>query len=325
MLHNLVTLGIADETWKPLALALPVTLKHVLLLSRASPAPLRKQYGPAGSSKPVISLKRLSVSRNHWSVAASCCDTPLPCRFLSTLRNSGISLFELLIGTGSWCKPAGTRSWASSLGPVNAGAAKASSANARLRSITWGQRRRHGSLGTSGMGIVFLRLLLVCAEIGVTGLCFDIRIFGAHVAFSSLERQFNDWSRPLALVGVSEQGDLHVLIPELKRASGRLPVIPANWMNSASCTRSRSCSMPISAEPHSVRSSLNSSSTRTMAFGFFPVFSRNSSTSLCCTCLALDVSPFLSSTQMGCTNSLPFPLGLQVNDAATRLLPANKA
>ena len=78
----------------------------------------------------------------------------------------------------------------------------------------------------------------------------------------------------------------------LKRASGRLPVIPASWMNSASCTRSRLCSIPTSAEPHSVRSSSNSSSTRTIGFGFFPVFSRNSSTSLCCTYLALDISRF---------------------------------
>lgn len=28
---------------------------------------------------------------------------------------------------------------------------------------------------------------------------------------------------------------------------------------------------------------------------------------------------------MGGTNALPFPLGLQINDAATRLLPANEA
>jgi hypothetical protein len=121
------------------------------------------------------------------------------------------------------------------------------------------------------MGIVFLRLLLVFAKIGVTGLCFDIRIFGAHVPFSSLERQFNCWSGPFAFVWIPEQGNLHVLIPETQE--GLQPIAGNTGQLDEQCL------LHVVLHAHG-------------GFRLLSVFSRNSSTKLWCTCLALDVSQF---------------------------------
>ncbi len=144
MLKDKVSLGVANETCIFQYRYIRILSRDVLLLSRASPLPLRKQYGPTGSSKPVITPNVASRPRSQLSVAAAVDDTLTPLTVLSSLRNIGTPIIEFSMGSSCWFRPAGTRNRKSFSGPVSPDAAKAPSANTQAKEHDLGAKEEPG-------------------------------------------------------------------------------------------------------------------------------------------------------------------------------------
>jgi len=132
-------------------------LADLLLLSRASPFPLRKVYAPVGSSIPVVFPRVIMREWRTPVVQKSSGEMRSPDTVCMDRRNIGVFSLPSFQGTGCCFCPHKTPSRKSFSGEVKSGAANASSAKDRARRLVCGQRSKHGSDGTSGIPKVFLQ------------------------------------------------------------------------------------------------------------------------------------------------------------------------
>ena len=134
---------------------------YILLLSRASPLPCRKVYGPVGSSMPVTLPRVIIRERSILSGRALSSEIRTPFTVNSDRRKRGTCSIVSLRGIDSCFCPGGIRRRNSCSAEVNSGAAKAWSVKIKVSRFRWGQSSRHGSSGTSGIPNSFLQYLSV--------------------------------------------------------------------------------------------------------------------------------------------------------------------
>ena len=126
MLQDQVLLRFGDEAYIPVNLKLEErSTCHSLLLSRASPLPRQKVYGPVGSSMPVMLPRVIICGRRVLSARASSSEIRTPCTVLLHRRNRGTDFISSLRGSSNCFCLVGMRRLNSCSAEVSSGAAKA--------------------------------------------------------------------------------------------------------------------------------------------------------------------------------------------------------